>query len=218
MKKSRVLVVDDHPFFRVGIARWIDQQDDLVCCGEAGSGAAAREMIATTQPDIVLLDIRLEDADGIELTRDLTATQPDLRIIVISQYGEDTHAHRALRAGARGYLMKSEATETVSAAIAAVLAGDIFLGRKATARILQNLFPDPASPHKDLSHLSDRELEVFQMIGSGTAPREIAKTLGISPKTVDSYREHIKNKLNLNNGNALTRAATVWVETGRWQT
>jgi DNA-binding NarL/FixJ family response regulator len=214
--KTRVLVVDDHPFFRTGIVHWLNQQGQLTCCGEAGSIAAARRLIQELRPDIVLLDLRLGDGDGIEFTREVTGEFPDLRILVVSQCGEETYAHRALRAGARGYVMKSEATDTVATAIEAILEGEVFLGRNASARILRNLFPDPAARQKDLHHLSDRELEVFQMLGAGLPPREIARSLGISPKTVDTYREHLKNKLGFLDGASLLRAATLWVETGQW--
>lgn len=215
MEKTRVLIADDHPFFRSGISQWLNQQENYCCCGEAGTVAAAREMIASTRPDVVLLDIRFPDGDGIELTRELSARHPLVRVIIISQFAEETHAHRALRSGARGYITKSEASETLTSALAEVLEGGIFLSRGTSARILHNLFPDPAAREKGLSHLSDRELEIFQMLGAGCRPREIAATLHISPKTVDTHREHLKDKLGLEDGNALIRAATVWVERGR---
>jgi DNA-binding NarL/FixJ family response regulator len=215
MNTIRVLVVDDHPFFRAGIVRWLNEQPTLACCGEAPSVAAARRAVAGLQPDIILLDLRLGDGDGLDLARELSETHPAARIIVVSQNDEKAYAHRALRAGARAYIMKSEATEVVLTAIQTVLRGDIYLSRRADARLLQNLFPDPASKGQELARLSDRELQVFQLIGVGCAPREIADRLKISPKTVDTYREHLKNKLSLPDGAALLRMATLWVEKGR---
>lgn len=214
--KSRVLVVDDHAFFRSGIANWLNQQSNLICCGEAASVAAARVAVAELRPDIVLQDLGLGDGDGLELTRELSEAHPSIRIIVLSQHDEATYAHRALQAGARGYIMKSEATEVVLAAIETVERGEIYLSRAAAGRLLHNLFPDPASKTTGLARLSDRELQVFQLLGSGCPPREIAARLKISVKTVDTYREHLKNKLGLTDGGALLRAATLWVEKGDW--
>src|SRR5438128_5578555 len=182
-KKIRVLVVDDHPFFRSGIVEWINRHPTLTCCGEADTVAAARSAAARLRPDIVLLDLRLPDGDGLELIRDLLEDCPDVRVIALSQYDEITYAHRALQAGARGYIMKSAATDAVLAAIEAVFHGEVYLSRAVAARLTHNLFPDPASIVSDLTRLSDRELEVFQMLGAGCRRREIARQHKISPKT-----------------------------------
>ena len=160
--------------------------------------------------------MRLGDGDGLDLIRELTETHPKIPIVALSQFDEEAYAHRALRAGARGYIMKSAATETVLAAIQTVLKGEIYVSRRMAARLTQNLFPDPASNKPDLAQLSDRELQVFQLLGTGSNTREIAERLKISPKTVETYREHLKEKLRLPDGPALLRAATIWVEHGRF--
>jgi len=214
-KKIRVLVVDDHPFFRTGIIQWINQQKELTCCGEAGSIAQARKAIDELKPDIVLLDLHLPDGDGLDLCAELAQSAPTARILCLTHRDENTFAHRALRAGARGYIMKSEATETVFAGIQAVIKGEIFVSRQVAARALHNLFPDPISSTPDLAKLSDRELQVFQLIGAGCGNREISETLKISPKTVETYRERLKEKLNLADAHALAKAAGHWVEHGK---
>jgi DNA-binding NarL/FixJ family response regulator len=215
VNKIQVLVVDDHPFFRGGIVQWLKQQTGLTCCGEAGTVAACRNALSECQPDIVLLDLRLADGDSLDLIRELSETHVGTRIIVLSQHDEEVFAHRALRAGARGYVMKSEATETVLKAIETVLAGEVYLSRPVTARLTHNLFPDPASTAPDLARLSDREMQVFQLLGAGCSTRSIAEKLYISPKTVETYRGHLKEKLRLPDGAALLRVATLWVERGR---
>jgi DNA-binding NarL/FixJ family response regulator len=216
-QKTRVLVVDDHPFFRTGIVQWLNQQSDLTCVGEAGNIAQARKAIDELKPDVVLLDLHLPDGDGLDLCAELCQERPGTRILCLTHRDENTFAHRALRNGARGYVMKSEATETVHAGIRAVMKGDIFVSRQVAARALHNLFPDPASATPDLAKLSDRELQVFQLIGAGCGNREVSETLKISPKTVETYRERLKEKLNLADATALAKAATHWVEHGRLQ-
>jgi DNA-binding NarL/FixJ family response regulator len=216
MNKTRILVVDDHPFFRSGIAHWLNRQTTLTCCGEADSVATARQAVAALQPDCVLLDLRLGDGDGLDLLRELTQAYPAMRFIAVSQHDEDAYAHRALRVGARGYIMKSEATEKVLEAIETVMSGKVYITRSVSARLMQNLFPDPATTAPMLASLSDRELQVFQLIGVGYSTREIAERLKLSPKTVETYREHLKDKLQLRDSTGLTRAAIVWVETGRF--
>jgi|SRR4051812_16099141 DNA-binding NarL/FixJ family response regulator len=213
--KIRVLVVDDHPFFRTGIIQWINQQKELTCCGEAGSIAQARKAIEELKPDVVLLDLHLPDGDGLDLCAELSQSAATARILCLTHRDENTFAHRALRVGARGYIMKSEATETVLAGILTVLKGEIFVSRQVAARALYNLFPDPASSAPDLAKLSDRELQVFQLIGAGCGNREVSETLKISPKTVETYRERLKEKLHLADAAALAKAAGHWVEHGK---
>lgn len=215
MIEIRVLIVDDHPFFRSGLVQWLNQQDGITCCGEAGSVCEARKALAETQPDVILMDLRLRDGEGLDLIAEIMREHPRIRIIALSQFDEEAYAHRALKAGARGYLMKSEATESVLVAINTVTRGDIHLSPRIAARLMQNIFPDPASRGSDLAKLSDRELQVFQLLGGGLSTIEIAKQLKLSPKTVETYREHLKNKFGLTNAPALLRAATLWVESGR---
>jgi len=213
--KVRVLVVDDHPFFRTGIVQWINQQKELTCCGEAGSIAQARKAVTELKPDVVLLDLHLPDGDGLDLCSELMQSLPGSRILCLTHRDENTYAHRALRAGARGYVMKSEATDIVLDGIRTVMKGEIFVSRQVAARALHNLFPDPASSAPDLAKLSDRELQVFQLIGAGCGNREVSETLKISPKTVETYRERLKEKLKLPDASALAKAASHWVEHGR---
>lgn len=215
MKKIRVLIVEDHPFFRGGLAQWLNEQEGVTCCGEAGSVLEARKAVAEIPHDVILMDLRLGDGEGLELISEVTRDHPHIRIIALSQFDEDAYAHRALKAGARGYLMKSEATEAVLTAIETVMKGDIHLSPRMAARLLQNIFPDPASRTFDLAKLTDRELQVFELLGAGLSTIEIGRHLKLSPKTVETYREHLKDKLGLANAPALLRAATLWVESGR---
>jgi len=157
----------------------------------------------------------LPDGDGLDLCSELMQSLPTSRILCLTHRDENTYAHRALRAGARGYIMKSEATEIVMDGIRAVMKGEIFVSRQVAARALHNLFPDPASAAPDLAKLSDRELQVFQLIGAGCGNREVSETLKISPKTVETYRERLKEKLKLADAAALAKAASHWVEHGR---
>jgi len=215
--KVRVLIVDDHPFFRTGLTQWLNQQPQLTCCGQADSVAQARKAIAEHKPDVVLLDLHLPDGDGLDLCLEITNNNPLLRVLCLTHRDENTFAHRALRAGARGYVMKSEATDRVLAGITAIMKGEIFVSRQVAARALHNLFPDPASDCPEVSRLTDRELQVFQLIGAGCGNREVSDTLKISPKTVETYRERLKEKLNLADAPALAKAAAHWVQFGRMQ-
>lgn len=215
--KTRVLVVDDHPFFRSGIIQWLNLQSELSCCGEAHTVVTARQAAASSNPDVVLLDLQLRDGDGLDLCHEFSERYPSLRIIVLSHLDEEVYAHRVLRAGARGYVMKSEATDTVLTAIQTVMRGEIYTSRPVAARMLQNLFPDPASAAPALARLSNREIQVFQMLGAGCGNKEIAASLNISQKTVETYRENLKHKLELPDATALIQAATRWVEDGRFE-
>lgn len=215
MSKIRVMIVDDHPFFQSGLVEWLNQQDIVTCCGKAGSVVEARRTVPELRPDVILMDLRLGDGEGLELIRHLTSDYPEIRIVALSQFDEDLYAHRALQAGARGYLMKSAATESVLTAIQDVMKGCIHLTPRMSAKLLHKLFPDPASRSGDLAKLSDRELQVFQLLGAGRSTIEIGAHLKISPKTVETYREHLKKKLDLPNASALLQAATMWAEHGK---
>jgi DNA-binding NarL/FixJ family response regulator len=215
MKKIRVLIVEDHPFFRSGLAEWLNQQQAVTCCGEAGSVQEARQALADCSPEVILMDLRLGDGEGLDLIAEITRTHPKIRCLALSQFDEDLYAHRALKAGARGYLMKSEATDAVLLAIETVMKGDIHLSPRMAVRLLQNIFPDPASRTPYLAKLTDRELQVFQLLGGGLSTIEISKYLKLSPKTIETYREHLKDKLALADAPALLHAAKLWVESGR---
>jgi DNA-binding NarL/FixJ family response regulator len=213
---KRILLVDDHPISRDGIAGLIARQDDLKVCGEAGSTSEALELISTMEPDLVLTDINLPDRSGLELIKDARAMQPHLPMLVLSMHDETLYAERVLRAGGRGYLMKETKPANVVKAIRCVLEGGIYLSDSMSSRLLEMV-----SGHGNkvtlspLERLSDREIEVFQLIGGGKASREIAEQLSISGRTVDAHRTHIKEKLNLKSGSELTRYAVRWVETGQ---
>ncbi|HEV2210027.1 MAG TPA: response regulator transcription factor [Verrucomicrobiae bacterium] len=210
--KHRILLVDDHPLFREGLRQMIDRLPGLVVCGQVPSAAAALKAVAELKPDLVLVDISLDGTDGIELIKDLKARDDDLPLLVISMHNESLYAERALRAGALGYVMKSEPARTVKAAIFKVLAGDVFLSDKMSgsvlARVVHGKQGSTASP---LEKLSDRELQVFQMLGEGKPTRQIAEELGLTIQTIHSFRTRIKDKLAFANATELVLHAIQWV-------
>jgi DNA-binding NarL/FixJ family response regulator len=209
---NRVLIVEDHPLYRQGLRRFIEAQPGLVCCGEADSCQAALQAASETLPDLVVLDLCLRREDGIELLKNLVARSPAIRVLVLSQKDEAAHAEQALRAGALGYIMKEEATEELLTAIRTVLNGEVYASRRLAAVILKKFLR--GSPGDGISDkLSDRELQVFQFLGTGLGTREIASQLHLSIKTVETHRENIKHKLSLTDSPSLLRAAQQWVET-----
>jgi DNA-binding NarL/FixJ family response regulator len=206
--------VDDHPFMRAGLAQLIERQADLAICGEAGDPAAASRELEKTRPDLVLTDITMPGRSGLEFIKDLKATHPDLPILVVSMHDEAIYAERALRAGARGYIMKEAGGEALLAAVRRVLGGDIYVSPRMSAKILDAVSGRrPRGSHSPIEKLSDREFEVFQLIGHGKTTRDIAAQLHLSSKTVDVHRAHIKGKLELRDATALVRHAVRWVET-----
>ncbi len=211
--KAGIAVVDDHPIVREGLVRVIEQTGDLRVCGQAQDIAQARAVVETAKPDLVIVDISLGGQNGLELIKDLKAQHPHLRILVHSVYDEGTYAERCLRAGAKGYVMKQEPPQRLLSAVRQVLRGEVALSESMTRQLLSR-FSDGrtgrgTSP-PDL--LSDRELEVFELIGRGHGTRKIAQELHLSGKTVQTYREHIKVKLNLRDAVSLVRRAVQWVE------
>lgn len=212
--KKRILIVDDHPVMRGGLAHLLDRQPDLVVCGEAGDPAAAFAAIQTAKPDLVLTDISMPGRSGLEFIKDLRAACPALLILVVSMHDELIYAERVLRAGAHGYIMKEAGGGALLAALRQVLAGAQYVSPRMSARILENLSArKPRGSQSPIQSLSDREFEVFQLIGQGRGTREIADRLHLSPKTVDVHRGHIKEKLGLDDATALVRYAVRWVET-----
>ena len=211
-EKSRILIVDDHPLFREGMQQMIDRNASLKVCGEAASPAAAMKAVAELEPDLVLVDISLEGGDGIDLIKNLKEKYENLPILVISMHNESLYAERALRAGALGYVMKNEAARTVKAAILKVLGGDIFLSEKMSATVLTRMMhgknEPPVSPFEQLS---DRELQVFQLLGEGKTSRQIAEELELTIPTIHSFRNRIKEKLNFQNATELVLRANHWV-------
>lgn len=209
-----VLLVDDHPFMRAGLAQLIDRQPDLRVGGEAGSPAEALRLLSKVAPDLVLTDLTMPGRGGLEFVRDLCAARPSLAILVVSMHDEAVFAERVLRAGARGYIMKEAGGEKLLAAIRRVLAGEVYLSPAMSARILENVAARrPRGSSSPIEKLTDREFEVFQMIGRGKSTRDIASELHLSPKTVDVHRSHLKEKLGLRDSTALIRHAVRWVET-----
>lgn len=211
--KKKVLIVDDHPITRQGLRMLVDQQADFAVCGEADNAAHAMELAAKLKPDIAIVDITLRTANGIELTKNLKAHSPALLILIVSMHDEELFAERALRAGAKGYLMKHEASDQVVNALRRISKGDIYVSERVQARMLSRMVSsnsgEVVSP---VESLSDREMEVFQLLGNGYSTRQIAERLNLSVKTIDSYREHLKLKLNLDSGADLIRYAIQWVK------
>jgi len=212
--RKRILVVEDHPLMRAGLAQLINRQGDMEVCGEAGSPAAAIQELARSKPDLILTDITMPGRSGFEFIKDLVAERPGRLILVVSMHDEVIYAERALRAGARGYVMKDAGGENLLAAIRQVLAGQVYLSPNMSARILEDLSGRrPRGSDSPIERLSDREFEILQLVGLGKSTRDIAAQLHLSPKTVDVHRGHIKEKLQLKDATELVRYAVRWVET-----
>lgn len=206
--KKRIFLVDDHPLVREWLTNLINQQPDLVVCGEASTGPEAMQGIGRSNPEVAIVDISLRDYSGIELIKNLKLTHPDLAVLVLSMHEEDVYAQRALRAGAKGYIMKRETTRKVVEAIRRVLEGKLYVSEKVAETIFSQFAegkaPTPASP---VEQLSDRELVVFDLLGQGLGTRAIAERLRVSIKTVQAYCGRIKEKLNLGSATELLREA-----------
>jgi DNA-binding NarL/FixJ family response regulator len=209
--KHRIFLVDDHPIVRQGLTLLINQEPDLVVCGEAEEAGSVPEALAQLQPDILILDISLNGPDGLDLLKLIRATDTELPILVLSMHDETAYAERALRAGANGYIMKQEATDKVLDAIRRIIRREVCVSDRVANRMLQQMVSRPAGSRKpSIDCLSDRELEVFRLIGDGHGTREIAEALHLSIKTVESYQAHIKEKLSLTGGRALMQRAIEW--------
>jgi DNA-binding NarL/FixJ family response regulator len=208
----RVFIVEDHPITRTGLAALIGAEADLSVCGEADTAALALAMITNLKPDVVVTDIALKTTNGLELMKNIIAVLPTQRILAISMHDEAFYAERAIRAGARGYIMKREASDKIVPAIRVVLAGDIYVSEVVKSRLVANMVRhrQTEKPTLPMDKLSDREVEVFELIGHGFTTREIAARLHLSTKTIDSHREHLKIKLNLETGGELARHAIQW--------
>ena len=212
-RKARILIVDDHPIVRQGLVQMLGHEPDMEACGEAESAAEALKAIAAAAPDAAIVDLSLKDSSGLELLKDIRVRYPRLPVLVLSVYDESMYAERALRAGARGYMMKEEAAEKVVTAIRRILAGQIYLSEAMASRLLHVLVDGrPDAGLSPAERLSDRELEVFQLIGQGFGNTEIARRLHLSPKTVETYRGHIKEKLNLSGATELLQHAIQWAQ------
>ncbi|MDF1811555.1 MAG: response regulator transcription factor [Verrucomicrobiales bacterium] len=210
----QIYLIDDHPLMRAGMAKVIEMEDDLKICGEFGQGKGALDVVRKATPDVIILDISLKDSSGLELIKDFRAVGLNTPILVVSTHDEALYAERILKAGANGYLMKEEATDRLIGAIRCVLQGGIFLSDQMNTVMLKRFAGTRGvdSSEATLQRLTDREFEVFEMIGKGLPPRVIAGNLGISPKTVDAHRCNIKEKLAIKDGSELIRYAVSWIE------
>jgi DNA-binding NarL/FixJ family response regulator len=213
--RKRILIVDDHPMMRAGLAQLINRQPDMLVWAEAGQPAEALSLVSRARPDLVLADLTMPGRSGIEFIKDMIAARADLIILVISMRDEALYAERCLRAGARGYIMKEAGSESLLAAMRRVMGGKTYLSPGAADSILENLSPQkPRGSNSPIQALSDREFEIFRFIGLGKSAREIAAQLHLSHKTVDVHRGHIREKLDLKDVTSLLRFAVRWVETG----
>ena len=212
--KAKIIIVDDHPIIRQGLAELINHEKDLVVCGEAEDAPEAMDAIKKLNPDLIIVDISLKKKNGVELIKDIKSQYPDLPILTLSMHDESLYAERALRAGAKGYVMKAEATEKVISAIHKILNGQLYVSSKIAEKMMYKLVGGrPTFGGSTLDNLSDRELEVFLLIGQGHGTSQIAEKLFLSIKTIETYRAHIKEKLNLTNGAELLQYAIQWANT-----
>lgn len=214
-KKSelRVMLVDDHPVVREGFSRYIETQPDMRVCCQTGSAAEAFALYSKQRPDITLIDLSLEEGSGLELIKDIVAHDASAKLLVISGHDEELYAERCMRAGAMGYIHKHEAGQRIMDALASVRRGDVFLSPKLANRLLRNASNKRAGADGDpKASLSDRELEVFELLGQGNTINQIAEHLHLSPKTIETYRSHLKEKLGVASSQQLARRAFQWVE------
>jgi DNA-binding NarL/FixJ family response regulator len=211
-KQSRVVVVDDHPIVRQGLAQMINREPDLVVCGEAEEARSALQVIAALKPDIVVIDISLSGPSGIEILKTIRQTDSNLKVLILSMHDETVYAERVLRAGAHGYIMKQEATEMVLVALRRILGGEVYVSNRVANRMLRQLVSGaPRARQSEVDDLTDRELEVFRLIGEGHGTRQISDSLHLSVKTVKTYQSHIKEKMGLRNARELVQYAIQWV-------
>ncbi|MEM9417956.1 MAG: response regulator transcription factor [Planctomycetota bacterium] len=207
---ARIVVVDDHPIVRRGLIELINDVPEFDVVGEASDVSTALDVLSEIRPDLALIDLSLGDGHGLELIKQIRAAELDIKMLVVSMMDEALYADRVLRAGASGYLRKEQATENIITAIRQVMDNKIYLSPSATARVLNRVATNESPAQSPVSTLSDRELEVFELLGDGLSSRDIASRLHLSVKTVETYREKIKAKLGLKNGSELTRHAIHW--------
>lgn len=210
--QTRILLIDDHPLLRTGIGQLISQQKDMTICGEVDDSLKALDAIQEKSPDIVVLDITLKKMSGIEVLKHIKVRFPKVKVLILSMHDETLYAPRALRAGASGYIMKQEAAENVIAALRKINSGEVYISERMATQMLSRMVGGRATPiSSPVDLLSDRELEVFTLLGRGDGTRDIAEKLNLSVKTIESHRAHIKEKLNLKNATELVRHAVQWV-------
>ncbi|MGA2741171.1 MAG: response regulator transcription factor [Bryobacteraceae bacterium] len=208
--KTRVFVVDDHPIVRQGLSQLINREPDLMVCGEAEDARTALDAMVPAKPDILIVDVSLDGPDGIELLKTIRARDSKIPVLMLSMHDESLYAERALRAGANGYIMKQEATDRVLIAIRQILDGEVYVSDRMAQRMMHQFIGRP-SKGSIMEDLTDRELEVFRLIGQGHSTRQIAEELHLSVKTVESYYAHLKDKLALKNARELVQHAVQWL-------
>jgi len=213
IEKTRIFIVDDHPLLRKGLGELINQEPDMLVVGEADDAPAGIKGITAIRPDLVIVDISLKSMNGLELIKNIKVLDPSIHVLVLSMHDETVYALRVLKAGAKAYVMKQEMVEKVMEAIRRIRAGKVFVSDRVATQMLRTVV-DGGDPSKTspVDSLSDRELEIVELIGNGTATREIADKLHISIKTVESHRAHIKDKLKLDNATQLVQFCVRWVE------
>ncbi|MCG8637927.1 MAG: response regulator transcription factor [Desulfobacterales bacterium] len=214
-KNLNILIVEDHPIFRMGMKEMIDHEPDMKVCGEAEDVNTALDLVTSCRPDLAIVDLSLKESNGMDLVREIREHHRFCNTLVLSMHDESLHAERCLLAGAKGYIMKQEASESVVTAIRNIMAGQVHVSPGIMSHLLNVFRKQPDLAHASpLARVTDRELEIFQLIGKGLSSKQIAMQLNISIKTVGTYRERIKEKLNLGNASELVRCAVIWVETG----
>ena len=214
LSRKRIMLVDDHPMTRAGLEQLINKQSDMEVCCQAGDPAEAFRSLSTSKPDLILTDITMPGRSGFEFIKDVLALYANLPILVVTMHDELIYAERVLRAGARGYIMKEAGGEKLLNAMRHVLSGRVYVSEQISATLLDSMSGQrPRGSDSPIKKLSDREFEVFQLIGQGKSTNDIARQLHLSPKTVDVHRAHIREKLQLSDALSLVRHAVRWVET-----
>lgn len=208
--KNRIVIVEDHPIVRRGMAQLINFEEDMCTVGEAETTIIAHETLEREKPDLVLVDLSLKGGSGLELIKDIKKLYPKMLIIVVSLHDENVYAERVMRAGAKGYIMKSEATESILTAIRQVLKGGIYLSPDMQTKMLNKIVSGVDNSVHTVDLLSDREFEVFEMVGKGITTKKTARELNLSIKTIETYKSHIKTKLNIKDSTELIQFATEW--------
>ena len=212
-KICRILLVEDHPLTRQGMRAVLSRHPGFEICGEADNAPKALDLVSKLSPHLAVVDITLKSANGLELTKDIRAMAPNTQVLIVSMHGENVYAERALRAGAMGYLMKDEAADNIATVIELILKGEVFVSDRIRGRMMHRfVHHGSAALASPIDRLSDREMEVLRLIGSGYGTRDIAQMLNLSVKTIDSYREHLKEKLSLPTSGDLVRYAIQWMK------
>ena len=210
--KARILIVDDHPLVRRGLAEAVEEQQDMEPCGQASGAAEALQLINETKPDLVILDLSLQEGSGIDLIKQIKSFCPQVKILISSMHDESLYGERCVRTGAEGYISKQEPVDNLIDAVRRILKNEIFLSDNLSQRMLHKITGADKEPvYTGVENLSTRQLEVFRLIGEGLSTRQIAERLNLSVKTIESHRENIRNKLSLESGSELTRRAVQWI-------